>query len=52
VTRDPKDDYYLVALAREAGVDAIANGDDDPHAARDLDIEALTSRELLTRLGY
>ncbi len=27
VTRDPKDDY-LVALAREAGVDAIANGDD------------------------
>ena len=27
LTRDPKDDY-LVALAREAGVDAIANGDD------------------------
>jgi predicted nucleic acid-binding protein len=28
ITRDPKDDY-LIALAREAGVDAIVSGDGD-----------------------
>jgi len=28
ITRDPKDDY-LIALAREAGVDAIVSGDAD-----------------------
>ena len=46
----PKDDY-LVALARDAAVDAITSGDDDLHAARDLGIEVLTPRDLLTRLG-
>ena len=50
LTRDPKDDY-LVALARDAAVDAITSGDDDLHAARDLGIEVLTPRDLLTRLG-
>ena len=50
LTRDPKDDC-LVALARDAAVDAITSGDDDLHAARDLGIEVLTPRDLLTRLG-
>jgi putative PIN family toxin of toxin-antitoxin system len=50
VTRDPKDDY-LVALALSAGVEAISSGDDDLHAARDLDVEVLTPRELLMRVG-
>lgn len=50
VTRDPKDDY-LVALAVAAAADAITSGDDDLHAAVDLEIEVLTPRELLTRLA-
>ena len=50
VTRDLKDDY-LVALAHDAGVEAITSGDDDLHAAKDLGVEVLTPRELLTRLG-
>ncbi len=49
-TRDPKDDY-LVAVARAAGADAIISGDDDLHAAKDLDVEVLTPREFLARLG-
>lgn len=49
-TRDPKDDY-LVALAIAARAEAIVSGDDDLHAARDLEITVLTPRYLLTRLG-
>ena len=50
VTRDPKDDY-LVALALAAGAEAITSGDEDLHAAKDLGVDVLTPRELLTRLG-
>lgn len=50
VTRDPKDDY-LVALALATGVGTTTSGDDDLHAAKDLGIEVLTQRELLTDLG-
>lgn len=50
VTRDPKDDY-LVAIALAARADAITSGDDELHAAKDLGVEVLTPRELLTCLG-
>lgn len=50
VTRDPKDDY-LVALALAARAEALTTGDDDLHAAKDLGVEVLKPRELLTRLG-
>ena len=50
VTRDPKDDY-LVALAIATDVEAITSGDGDLHAAKNLGVEVLTPRELLTRLG-
>lgn len=49
VTRDPKDDY-LVALALAARAEAITTGDDDLHAAKDLGVNILTPRQLLTRL--
>ena len=49
ITRDPKDDY-LVALALATGAEAITSGDDDLHATRDIGVEVLTPRELLTRL--
>lgn len=49
MTRDPKDDY-LVALALSAGAGAITSGDDDLHAAKEIGVEVLPPRELLTRL--
>ena len=50
VTRDTTDDY-LVALALGTAADALASGDDDLHAAKNLGIEVLTPRELLTLFG-
>jgi uncharacterized protein len=47
--RDPDDDY-LLALASEAGADAIVSGDLDLHEAVGLPVEILTPREALTRL--
>lgn len=49
VTRDPKDDY-LVALARQAGVDAIVSGDRDLLEAGLTNPPVWTARELVERL--
>jgi putative PIN family toxin of toxin-antitoxin system len=48
--RDPDDDY-LVALARNAGADAIVTGDHDLLDHPDLTPEALDSREACKLLG-
>lgn len=49
VTPDPDDDY-LVALALEAGADALVSGDPDLHAAEAEGLLVLTPREMLDRL--
>jgi len=49
ITRDPNDDY-LVALARTSGADALVSGDRDLREA-DIDVQVLTPRELIDRLG-
>jgi predicted nucleic acid-binding protein len=50
VLRDPDDDY-VVALASEAGADAIVSGDLDLREAVGLPVEVLTPRETLARLS-
>ena len=51
VLRDPKDDY-LLALAREAGAEAIVTGDNDllDHAG-ELEPKAINAREACELLG-
>lgn len=49
ITRDPDDDY-LVALARDAG-GVLVSGDRDLLDAELDDVEVLSPREFLTRLG-
>jgi putative PIN family toxin of toxin-antitoxin system len=48
--RDPDDDY-LVALAREAGADAIVTGDRDLLDHAGLEPSAIAAREACTLLG-
>ncbi len=50
VLRDPDDDY-LVALASDAGADAIVSGDLDLREATGLPVRVLTPREALARLA-
>jgi putative PIN family toxin of toxin-antitoxin system len=50
VLRDPKDDY-LLALAREAGANAIVSSDKDLLEHPGLDPQAITAREACERLG-
>ena len=49
ITRDPKDDY-LVALAREAGVDAIVSGDADLLELGRLDPPVVSPSQLIDQL--
>jgi predicted nucleic acid-binding protein len=52
VCRDPHDDY-IVALARASSAEVIVTGDLDLLAIdpREIDIEIITPRQLIDRLG-
>jgi putative PIN family toxin of toxin-antitoxin system len=50
ITRDPKDDY-LIALAREAGVDAIVSGDAHLLELEGVDTPIVSSSRLVEQLA-
>ena len=50
LTRDPKDDY-LVRLVRGSGIAVLVSGDRDLLEADIDDVETLTPRSLLDRIG-